>query len=884
MSASSTRWAERACRGLIAAAAVLVPYDRRAEWKEEWEAEVWHELHGFGARRRALAGLGAVVRCLGAFAHAFWIRRERWSMNAVWTKLRLSARRLARDPAFTVPAVLVFGLAVAATATLFSSYEAVVLRSPTFARPSRLVSVWAENEELGWYQEYVAPANFMDWREEVDAFDDVAAYGDYSNEQILLVDGQAEVVEAGQVTGNLFDVLGVAPALGRAFRMSETWSDSDPVVVLSHDFWQRRFGSDPEAVGADLELSGVVYEVIGVMPADFRYLAPDKDLWMTFRWAPEARAAAFFRRAHLVRTVARLADGVTADEATEQLRAVAARLADGYPATNEGLTAGVTPLADYLVGDRKTTLRALLGGVGVLLIAACLNVGYLVIVRWKRRYREVAIRRALGAGTGAITGDAALESILLSLVGAGLGVLGSLLGMRLLGALAPPELLASVELRVSGPLLLLATGVMALAALLFTVLPMRTNRAVRAAEVATSGTRSAVSTGRARGIHAFVVLQVALSTVLIFSAVLLARSFVALRSVEPGFNPTGVLTFAVPFPDQSDEAGPERVRTARQIERDLAGVQGVVSVGAVRRLPVTGNGWTSLFSVEGRAPGEGSFEIVHREADRGYFDAMQVHLVRGRLFDDDEKGGLVVNEAFARRAFGDDEAIGRRIAFTGQPSERSTWWRIVGVVAGERQNGLRAAIRPEVFEHYSFDVPATFRFVVRTSSDPTAMIDRAREILRGVDPGLPMDEVATLDDIVSTSLARDRFVTTVAGAFALLAGLLAVVGVYGVTAQVAAGWQREFAVRLAVGARPRNLFASVLGRGAALVGGGLLFGSILAVWAARFVDAFLFETSASDPSVLVGSALLVGLSGLAAAVPSAVRAMRTDPARSLAAT
>lgn len=877
-------WVERACGVLLAAVSLLVPADRRTAWREEWESEVWHQVRRRSNRRGPVSGLAVVFRCLGAVPHALWIRRGRWKVHAMWTNLRLSARGLARDPAFSVPAILVFGLAVSAAAMLFASYEAVVLRVPGYEDPDRLVSVWAEDrEERGWYQEYVAPANFFDWREQVSAFDDVAAYGDYTHELIMTEGGEADVVDAGQVTGNLFDVLGAGPALGRTFRMEETWSDTPPVVVLSHDFWQRRFGGDPEAVGRRIELSGVRYEIVGVMPPDFRYLAPDKELWVPFRWDPETLKAPFFRRAHLVRTVARISDLVTPAEATEQLRTVASRLAEAYPATNEGLSAGTTPLGEYLTGDRGETLRALLVAVGILLFAACVNVGYLVLVRWRRRRREVAIRRALGAGNRTLTRDAAVESMLLSVLGGGLGIVGSVFGMQVLSVMAPPELLASTELRLSAPLVLTAVGVVAGAAVLFTLLPLHGALSTLPATVASQGTRAAVSVKRGRGIHGFVVLQVALSAALIFSAALLARSFVTLRSVEPGFDASGVLSFAVPFPDQSDEAAAGRLATAEQITDDLRGLQGVVSVGTTREIPITGSGWTSSFSIEEEGSASSGFEIVHRTGDAGYFETMRVPVVRGRLIGEDEEDAALVNETFARRAFGSGDPMGRRIAYTSTPDDQTTWYRIVGVVGDERQNGLRSEVRPEVFNHFTFDIPATFRFVVRTGSDPSALVPRVRDVVRGVDPGLPMDEIATLDDVVSSSLAGDRFVTLIAGAFAVLAGLLAVVGVYGVTAQVAAGWEREFAVRLALGARPRSLFASVLGRGAVIVGAGLALGSVLALWSARFIQALLFETSSSDPEMLVVAAALVAGSGLAATLPSAVRAMRTDPARSLAA-
>ena len=874
-------WAERACRSLIGLASGLVPTARRSAWREEWEAEVWYHLRKRGGPA-AVWGVGSVIRCLGAFPHALWIRGEGWSMAILWQSARLAARRLWRDPAFSVPVVAVIGLAVAATATIFSSYEAVVLRALPYDEPSELLSVWAEHEERGWYQEYVAPANLFDWRESVDAFEDVAAYGDFSWEQIVTEGGEVEVVEAGPVSGNLFEVLGVPALLGRVFRPEETWSDAEPVVMLSHGFWLRRYGADPGVIGSRIDLSGLSYEIVGVMPRDFRYLAPDKELWIPFRWDPASRGDAFFRRAHQVRAVARLSPDASVEDAAVQLRSVAERLASEYPATNDGLSAGITPLREYLVGGRDMTLRALLGAVVILLLAACVNVGHLVLMRWTRRRREVGIRKALGAGPGALVRDAALENVLLSVLGAGVGVAGSLFGMKVLARLAPPELLASAELRVSGPLLAMSAAIMGLAALGFTFLPARATAGVSAAGFADQKVRSEVGVRRSAAIQSFVVLQIALSSVLIFSAVLLARSFVVLRSVDTGFTSAGVLTFAVPFPDASDETSEQRARTARQITRDVGDLPGVTATGAVRRLPVIGNGWTSFFTVEGASPDAQSFEIVHRGADSGYFETMRVPIHRGRLLRTDEGDALLVNETFARRAFGDEDPIGRRIAFTEEPSQTTLWWRIVGVVGDERQNGLRSAARPEVFTGYSFDTPSTLRFVVRTSGDPINLVPQVRSVLRAVDASLPMDEIATLEDIVSRSLAEERFLAILAGAFAFLAALLAVVGVYGVTAQLAHGWRREFAVRIAVGAAPSSLFAIVVSRAAALVVGGLLLGGFGALAMARVVEALLFETSASDPKLVLAAAALVAVTGIAAAVPSAVRAMRTDPARSLA--
>jgi len=342
-----------------------------------------------------------------------------------------------------------------------------------------------------------------------------------------------------------------------------------------------------------------------------------------------------------------LSPDASVEDAAVQLRSVAERLASEYPATNDGLSAGITPLREYLVGGRDMTLRALLGAVVILLLAACVNVGHLVLMRWTRRRREVGIRKALGAGPGALVRDAALENVLLSVLGAGVGVAGSLFGMKVLARLAPPELLASAELRVSGPLLAMSAAIMGLAALGFTFLPARATAGVSAAGFADQKVRSEVGVRRSAAIQSFVVLQIALSSVLIFSAVLLARSFVVLRSVDTGFTSAGVLTFAVPFPDASDERSEQRARTARQITRDVGDLPGVTATGAVRRLPVIGNGWTSFFTVEGASPDAQSFEIVHRGADTGYFETMRVPIHRGRLLRTDEGDALLVNETSA---------------------------------------------------------------------------------------------------------------------------------------------------------------------------------------------------------------------------------------------
>lgn len=793
-----------------------------------------------------------------------------------------AARRLAHDAGFAVTAVGVLALAVTTTATIFAAYEAVVLRALTVREPGRLLGVWAENPERGWHQEYVAPANLLDWREQVDAFADVAAYADQPQERILVGAGGPRVVESGAVTGNLFQLLGVEPLLGRSFRMEETWAESPPVVLLSHGYWMRELGGEPAAVGRSMALGGVEHEIVGVMPESFRYLVPGVEVWVPFRWSAVQRESAFFRRAHLVRAVARLRDGATADAAAVQLRAVADRLAAAYPATNQGLSAGITPLGEYLAGDRAGPLGALLLGVLLLLLAAYGTVAYLIATRAARRAPDAALRRALGATTARLSGELLAEGAWLASLAGALGAIGSLGGMRVLAATAPDTLLGSVELGIGAPLVIALAASTVVSACLFSVLP-----ALAGADLPAAGLlRPLPGRSRARGswrlARAFVVLQVALSVMLLLGAGLLGRSLAALRRVDPGFDRHGVLTFAVPFADPGDDAAADRFRVAEALVDRVAGVDGVERAGMVRQLPILGSGWTSLYTIEGGDGEPGGVEIVHRSASAGYFEALRVPLLRGRMLAREDAGsGVVINERFAREAFGDGEPLGRRVAFTDSPSSGTSWWTIVGVVGDERQNGLGRPVRPEVFTDLTFDTPGTVRFVVRSSVPTGPLVAAVRDALGDIDPGLPVTEVAALDSIVSDSLATERFLLLLAGTFAALATVLAVTGVYGVTSQLAAEWRAELAVRLAVGAAPRALLGMVLGRALATVAAGLALGGAGALAGARVVASLLHGTSPADPVTIASVVVVLTGAGLLAALPAAAAAMRTDPARAL---
>lgn len=810
--------------------------------------------------------------------------RSRVSLQQILASIvgdaRIAVRALRRARGYTTAAVLTLALGVGASIAIFSAVNEVMLRPLPFAAPDRLAMLWESNAERDWHQVHAAPANVADWRERARSFTDIAMLNDSTSAVSLGGGSEPAQVIVAQVSGNLFDVLGARPFLGRTFREDETFEAGR--VVLSHRLWQRQFAADPAIVGRTIRLDGRSHEVIGVMGPAFRYEIANPDLWTTMPNLAARQGTVWFRRAHVVRAVGRLKPDVSFAQARAELTAISLDLEREYPDTNVGMRGGLTPLKTYLVGDeRRTTLLLLLGAVGLLQLIACFNVANLTMGRGVARRSEVAVRAALGAGRRRLVRQMLTESLVLAGVGTALGVGLGYAGLQAITAVSPPEL-EGLVFRADWRLLTFVVALAAGSAVLFGTWPAWRASTVDAAGSLRDGTRTG-SAGRSRLLAAngLVAFEIAIAVLLVVAAGLMVRSLDELRRVPLGVDTANVLTFQLhpasgTYPD--DDA---RVAFAERLVERMATIPGVVTAGISRGLPLTGYAWSSDFTIDRWAPDQFGIDVRHREATPGYFAALKIPVIDGRLFDDSDLAPgrnvpVVVNRAFAERYFPTESPVGRRIVFDRQPTERSHWYPIVGVVDNERK-ALTMAAQPEIIAHLRGDPPATFTFVLRTAVPPLSVVSTVRSAIGEMDREAPLLAVRTMDEVVYASRATERFVMLLLGAFAVSALLLAAVGVYGVANQAARARTREVGIRLALGAPGASIVRRFVARGTAFVGVGLAVGMAGALAGSRLLESFLFNVNPRDPLTLVVVTVVIAGVALAANVWPTWRATHVDP-------
>ncbi len=805
-------------------------------------------------------------------------------MSSFVQDARLSIRNLLRAPGFTLLVILTLGVGVGATTSMFSAVNEVLLRPLSFVEPDKLVMLWDNNRERGWEQVEVSPANALDWRDRVAAFDDVALVATWTIGAALETAGETVEVQVGTVSGNLFSVLGVPPLHGRGFRFEETWTEAGPLVVLGHEAWVRYFDGDPSIVGETAMLDGTAYQVIGIMGPAFDFAVNEAEMWVTFQWAPAIRQGVWFRQAHVAHGIARLAPGVTPEEARAELDAVGARLRDEYPELNRGMEPGFSGLQEYLVGDQSRTLLLLLGAVGLLQLIACANVANLLLVRATARRHEMAVRTALGARGSSIARLVLTEAGLLAAAGTVVGIGIAAAAMRWIEAIRPPEL-PELVFRLDPRLLAFTATVAIASALIFSLLPIVRTARLRRIDQRAVACRTGTATAPAmRAAGSLVSLEVALAVILVVGAGLMVRSIARLGSVESGIDADGVFTFQLTPPSGLYPQDRDREDLAYRLVERLEGLPGVTRAGATRGLPFAGYGWTSDFAIEGSEPDDFGIEVRHRAVTSGYFETMRVPLVEGDIFDDlrtpDEAVPVVVNQAFVDAHFPDESPVGRRIAFDRNPTERSYWYPIVGVVGNERMVHATAP-QPEIISHFAGDTPGTMRFVLRTEVPPESIGATVRETVADVDPRIPFVAPRTMDEVAADALIRERFLMTLLAAFGSAALTLAAVGVYGVAAQSARGRTREIGIRMALGATGEDIVRRLVFRAAAFVAVGLLVGLGAAAASGRVMTGFLFGVEPVDPATWLAVAALLGLVGLVASYLPARSAVRADPVKAL---
>ena len=794
--------------------------------------------------------------------------------------LAAAGRSLHRSPGHAVAVILTLALGIGANAAIFSVVRGVLLGAVPYPEPDRLLLLSESNVERGWTETQVAPANLLDWQERARSFSGMAAFEDYLDDWVLTGSGAPERVRRMGVVGDLFGVLGRPPALGRSFRPDETWGEPS-VVILSDDFWRRRLEGDPKVVGRALRLNGKPYTVIGVMDAAFSFWSDRTDVWTPIGWDPAAKAETWFRRAHWVRVVGRLAPGATLEGARGELAAIMADLERRYPETNRLMRAEARPLADWLVGDLRRPLLVLFAAVALVLLIACANVAHLQLARGAARRRETAVRGCLGASRWQLVRRSLVEALVLSLLGGVLGAGLAVLGTRWLVRLGETYLARGGSVGVDGMVLGFAALLTVATAVLSGLAPALRGARVDLESTLRADGRGGESRAGMRARQRLVAAELAFAVIVLVGALLLVRSLASLSKVDPGFEAVSVTTAAVRLPAASY---PEQAHLAAFYDRfagELAALPGVEAAALTRQLPLTVDGWSSDFAVEGRGREEYGIEVVHREVTSGYFGTLRVPLLAGEGFTgkEDPEGNpvVLVNETLARKYFPGESPIGQRIAFDRYPDETSTWRTIVGVVGDERQASPARPPRPEIFAPLGQDTTRGIYLVVRSSLPAATLVPSLRASLAVLDPDLPLADIRPMTEVVADSMARERFLLVLFALFAGLAVVLASLGVYGVTAEAAAARRREAGLRLAVGARAREVVALMLRRQLPAALAGVAAGLLGAYGLGRTMEGLLFGISSSDPASFGMAVGLLALVGLVAAWLPAHRLGRVDP-------
>ncbi len=806
------------------------------------------------------------------------------SMSGLSHDVRFALRAIQRHPGFLIMAAVIIALGIGANTAIFSVVDGVLLRALPFPDPDRLVTVWENHERRdGPRTEWTGRSTFFDWREQNRVFAGLAVVTDWS--PALTGAEQPEVVPGALVSPGYFsNVLGVPPALGRDFLSAEERPGSNQVVVLGHEVWTRRFGADPDLVGRSLTLDGNPYTVVGILPAGFEApIIPGAQIWSPLPLDP-GRAD---RGNYYLRVIGRYAPGITAEVAEADMSRVARAIAEQNPVFYRDVGVTLVPLRDAVVGDVRTALLVLLGAVGLILLIACANVANLLLARGSVREREFAVRGALGAGRLRLVRQLLTESIVLALVGGGLGFVLGVWGTRLLVSLTPTDLPRSAEIGLHPSVFLFALGATLLTGLLFGLAPALSLSRGAASDALREGGRGAASARGGRLRNALVVLELALGMSVLVAAGLLLRSFAELRRVDPGFRVDHVLSGRIQLPATRYERGEQIVAFLRRLEEGVRAAPGVHSVGATTVLPLSGLIHDVSFGIEGRLPppGESPAADVWR-ATPGFFEAMRIQLRHGRsfAFTDDETSELVmlISESLAERYFSGENPIGKRMRVGGVQDPTSPWWTIVGVVGTVRTRDLAGVPEPEIFLPMWQRPARGISIVVRTAGGrPHALAPQLRELVSSLDPEMPVSELATLEEVWSTSIGSQRFMSQLLGAFAALALVLGCVGIYGVMAFSISQRTREIGIRMALGARGRDVLHAVLRKGIGLTLAGVAVGLAGSMAASRALSGLLFRVDPIDPATLIAVSLLLTCAALFACYWPARRATRVDPALSL---
>ncbi len=795
--------------------------------------------------------------------------------------IRYALRMFAKSPAFTAIAVVALALGIGANTAIFSVVDAVLLRPLPFKNPNQLVIVWENATHLGFPKNTPSPANFLDWRQQSTVFEGMAAFAERSFN--LTGMGEPERLDGRRVSANLFDLLGVRPIVGRTF-VPEEDKPGTKVAILNEALWQRRFGGNPAVVGQAITLNGESYTVVGVVRSTMKL--PSFANWRDQVWVPLAFSPeeANSRGDHFLEVIARMKPGITLVSAQAEMETIMARLAQQYPVYNTRIGALVRPLHEEIVGDIKPALLVLLGAVVFVLLIACANVANLLLARAAVRQKEIAIRLALGADRSRLTRQLLAESVILSLLGAAVGLVFAFTGLNVLTHFVPPEVMQPDAIAINSKVLVFTLAVAIVTGLLFGIAPATQASHFNLNDTLKEGGRDSGAGARGKRLRSsLVIAEVAVSFILLIGAGLLINSFMHLRNLDPGFRADHLLTLNVDLSEVKYPDVPRRTAFFDEVIRRVRELPGVQSVAAAGNLPFTYNGDSMGIAAEGipDPPSDQWPDVIYRTIGPGYFNTMGIPLLRGRDFTDqdtlDNTLGVVISEKTAKHYWPNEDPIGKRLK-PGATTSKSPWRTVIGVAKDVRQNDFIA--EPKMQMYFSFRQVQSMTanaLIVRTTVDPLTLASPVRNAIWSVDKDQPVSNVNSMEHIVARAVARQRFSMLLLAIFAALALVLAAVGIYGVMSYSVAQQTREIGIRIALGAKRSDVLAMTVKNGLKLVGVGLVVGVIVAFALTRVMSSLLFGISATDPLTFISIAMvLFGVALLASYIP-ALRATKIDP-------
>ena len=820
---------------------------------------------------------------------AYPVERKRvFIMDTIWQDVKYAWRGMVNRPGFTLVLVTTLALGIGANSSIFCIVNSVVLRPLPYSNPDALVYLWEQNYQRDVLTNVVSPANYFAWKEQSDAFTDMGAIAQASS-TITGNEQEPERVGTVQLSPSIFSMLGVRAHRGRLLVQADDAPDSPPVVVLGYGIWQRRFGLDPDVVGSNVTLNGSSYEVVGVLPRGFEIDLPvtfnstgSQDIWAPMQFDEGSRSA----RGRWLQVIASLREGTSVELAQNQMSALGARLEQEYPEAQTGWTVSVVPMHTQLVGDVRTPLFLLMGSVAFVLLIACANVANLLLAGATGRQKEIAVRAALGAGRGRMVRQLLTESLILSLLGGVAGLFVAYAVVQALLALSPADLPRIGEIGINFTVVAFTVVLSLLTGAVFGTIPaIRTSGMDARESLSQAGDRGGTSLRHNRTRNALVVTEFALSLVLLVGAGLLVRSFAELINVDVGFETSGALSAQIYLPAREYQAGEDRIRFFENAVEQARALPGVNAASAITFMPLTGPGSATSFWVNDRAiPGDGEKPVADvRWIHRDYHEALGVPLVSGRYFglQDDANAPLsvIINEWAAREYWPSGDAVGKTISM---PWGDTLVAEIVGVVGNVGHEGPRTTARPKLYwDHRQFSVFNQMTLFARTDTDPMSLAAGFRRVVADADPDLPLYNVRTMDDYYSESVAQARFSMVALAVSAVVALVLACVGIYGVISYAVTQRTKEIGIRIALGAGSGTVISQILKGGAKLLGVAVVLGVLGSVAIARLMEGLVFEVPTIDPVTIVVVSLLLSLIALSACYLPARRASKIDPIAAL---